>query len=151
MKGIKIERAKPSNCVDIYALYSEFYKEFSDKIYPKIGKRERENYYCSLIEWLKPTSNCMFYLARKGRRYVGFIHSQCYINPFGQFEMNTLSCFVQKGKRKLGIGKDLAEKTIEEAKNIGISVIKLNCQDNLLEQWGKFGAKKVSNVMIKEL
>ena len=155
IKGVKIERAAPSNIIEVFRFYKQYYEEFgeakSGKM--KITKADMTDFYFKLLYEFLPDPSHVIYLARRGKAYWGIIHAQIVSKPMLGSPMALFihTVFIRKGKRKLGVGSKLADKIEEDAVNLNAKTIEFMCRDNLVEKWEKHGAKKFLNYMIKEL
>lgn len=148
MKGLKIERAKPSNAIDIYPLLEKCMKggHFVDD--PSL--KELKNYYfANLIPELGSPMH-FWYLARRGKGFYGFLHAIVVPRRWdGTPEsMFVDTVFVQENKRKLGIGAKLIDELQKDAENIGVRKLEFLCPEDQLEMWSsKRSAEKVNSVM----
>ncbi len=137
MKGLKIERAKPSNSIDIYALLSAAQKE---GILPeKPTERELKSYYFSRLLNEIASPGHFFFLAKRGRGYLGYAHGFILPGRWGQsMTMAVIDhVFVVKNRRKLGIGRKLLDEMKKEIENTGIKRIVFSCPLDQVEYWGK--------------
>lgn len=143
-----IERAVPSNILDIYALAKAAVKEGAYN-YPFPNEQQLKSYYFTLLEELANPRE-LFFIARKGRQYLGFVHATLVQRPWGDsMVMFVKMNYVIGKKRKLGIGKQLADRMLEEGKRLGITKFEFMCNDEMLEFWSKKrGAKKLMNYMV---
>ena len=150
MKGVIVERALTSNVLDIYALFKEGVKENLFD-YQNPTPEQAKNYYFQLLRELSSPVN-LFYIARRGRQYLGYIHGVLALRPYEQTNhlcfVNPL--FVTAKKRKLGIGKKLTDRLKEDCRKMGVSRIELLCHDKMIDYWVKNKAQKVMNLMILE-
>lgn len=153
MKGLKIVKAKPSNAIDIYALLKHAAKE---EVYPGVQPTEKELrtfYLNSLFQDHLQNPYHMYYLARRGRGYLGFLHAMVTQNYWTQ-QIDGLFIeliFVAEKHRKKGVAKKLLETLREEAENIGVKKIDLCAMDKRQDFWTKHGAGKITNTMRIEL
>jgi len=153
IKGVKVERAKPSNIVDITAMVREYAKESKGiKLYPIYTDADVEEYTFHALEAIKSPNN-IYLLARRGRSYWGFVHGRVYRRPYGSpvLCMYVEMLHVLKAKRKLGVGNLLADSIEKEARKLGVGAIELMCKDELIKKWESHGAKKRFTFMSKEL
>lgn len=149
MKGVVIDRALPSNILDLYALFKAAVKEGAYRHQPPTDE-QLKSYYFALLEELAHPRN-LVYLARKGRQHLGFIQAQLVLSPWG----GTHICFIKMHyvlpkKRKLGIGKKLLSRLSSDCKAMGVSTLELMCHDEMAGYWSKQKAKKVLNLMVLE-
>lgn len=153
MQGVKIERAVPSNNIDIYPLYLDFIKESegANKPYPKIPQAIQRKFYQDILFRAFEDPNQIMWLARRGKTYMGFAHAHILPRPPKGYILYIHTLFVQKHRRKLGIAKLLADAMESEARNLGLSAIELMCTPLLSPKWEKHGAKKVYDYLVKEL
>lgn len=151
MKGVKIERAMPSNNIDIYPLYLEFIKESGNKPYPVINPQIQRKFFQDVLIRGFSDPNQIFLTARRGKSYWGFAHAAILPRPPVGYILYIHTLFVQKHKRKLGIAKDLADALESEARNLGLGAIELMCTPALTLKWEKHGAKKIYDYLVKEL
>lgn len=152
MKGLKVQKAAPSNSIDIYALLKEALKE--GLLVGKPSERALQQYYFTrLIDELCHPHHFWF-IARRGRGYLGFVHA---LMVPGRWDGTVDSLvvdlvFVTKNRRKHGIGRKLLEELKKEAQNMGIRKFEFVCPDNLVEHWKLTqGAAKIMNVMRVEV
>lgn len=149
MKGLVIHRAKASNTVDLFPLVRQAAKEGA---YPGPSPTESalKQYYFKLLTVELPNELHFFYLARRGRGHLGFLHA---IAVPGQWDGKIDSMYVnmvwsKPTKRKMGVGKKLLDQLIEDAENLGIKKFEFLSKDDLVDYWvKKRSAKKVSNLM----
>lgn len=142
LKGLKVERAKPSNAIDIFALLGNAAKE--GVLEGKPNERQMKNYYFTgLLQELSDPLH-LWLLARRGRGYVGFLHAVLLPGRWdGGVNHAALDLvFVPKEKRKRGIGRKLLEELKKEVENMGIKRIEFVCPGDQAEKWQKeYGAK----------
>jgi hypothetical protein len=153
MKGVKLERAVPSNFADIHILYKEAYAEKAGlKAWPKYSKVDIDNASFTNIQDLA-NPNVICFMARRGKKYIGFILGKVLERQLGspRYYMFVTLCYITKTKRKLGIGNCLTEKIIEYSRNLGLGSIEIMCNDELVDHWKKYEGKKVFNYLVKEL
>lgn len=148
MKGLKIHRAQPSNSIDIYALMKEAQKE--GVLYGRPSERQVQNYYFSSLinELCHPLH--FWFMARRGRGFLGFVHGICVPGRWdGSVEMMIVDLvFVTKNRRKSGIGRKLLDELRKEAQNIGIKRLEFLSSDGQQAYWEKErGALKIQNLM----
>lgn len=153
MKGLKIIRAEPSNAIDIYALLSKALKE---KVYPgtQPSARQLQNFYLNVLLQQHLVSPFHYYfLARRGRGYLGFIHGMLIPSYWdGSVESMFIELlFVAEKHRKKGVARKLLETLNKQTENIGVKKVDLCAVDSNLKFWGKHGAIKVTNTMRIEL
>ncbi len=148
MKGLKVTRALPSNAIDIYALLKEAQKE--GVLYGKPSERQVQHYYFSFLinELCHPLH--LWFVARRGRGYLGFVHG---IAPPGRWD-GSIEClavdlvYVTKNRRKSGIGRKLLDEVKKEAQNMGIKRFEFLSSDLQQAYWEKERkAQKIQNLM----
>lgn len=147
MKGVKIEKARPSNAIDIYPLLKEALKEGSLDC---PSERHLESYYFGgLINELSSPFHAWL-LAKRSRGFLGCLHA---ILLPSMYDARNLSAYVDlvyvsKHRRKNGIAKQLVEEFVKEIKSEGIiRRIDFLCPQDQIEYWGKYGAKPTKSMM----
>lgn len=134
MKGLRIERAKPSNAIDIYALLKDMASE--GLIHDKPSDRALKAYYFgSLLDELASPGH-MFFVAKRGRGYLGFVHGM-FISPWGNTKFIVNHLFVVKHRRKMGIGKKLLDALKKEIENNNVKRVEFSCPIDQKEYWEK--------------
>lgn len=150
MKGLKIDRATPSNAIDIHALLTEAANE---KVFSveNPNKRQLQQYYFQKLIPQELTNPMHFwYLARRGRGFLGVLHA--FAIP-GRWDGAISSLFVDlvfvvENRRSLGVGKELIKRLCQDAEDIGIKTFDFLAEDKVADKWIKeFSAKKISNLM----
>lgn len=137
MKGLKIDKAKPSNAIDIFALLNAGVKE---GILPeKPTDRQMKSYYFSSLLRDIGAPGHIWLVARRGRGYLGFAHA--YVRP-GRWDGQVTSVFVDlvfvvKHRRKLGVGLKLVDEVKKEVENLGIKRIEFSCPPDQMQYWSK--------------
>lgn len=140
MKGLKVERARPSNAIDIYSLLAEGAKDGS--LSNKPSQRQLRTYYFNgLIHQLAAPGH-LWFIARRGRGFIGFLHAILLPSPWdGQIEKIGINLvFVAKKRRKMGVGRKLIEELKKEAENMGIKRLEFSCPIEQSSEWEKLGA-----------
>lgn len=148
MRGIIIERATPSNILDVFALFKESVKEGN------LGKwtpEQMKEYYWALLNELADPHQLIL-LAKRGRTYWGYSHGSLGFRPSGTARVIFIrSVFVVGKKRKMGIGKQLIEHARGLCQKMGINTAEFMCDDNQVEYWSKkVRAVKKKNFMVIE-
>ncbi len=150
IKGVKLERALPSNILDIYALYKMAHKE-GKLMTPAPTDKELKDYYFTLLELLADQALNYVYLARKGRMYIGFVQLRLSFRSLGPSPIMAITnLYVHPKKRKLGIGRALFQHGVDEMKKAGVNRFEFLCEDDLVAYYHKIGAKKALNFMVVE-
>jgi GNAT superfamily N-acetyltransferase len=150
MKGLKIERAAPSNAIDIYALLKEAATEKCFPLNNPTGKQLEQYYFQTLIINELPNPLHFWYLAKRGRGFLGLLH--CYAVP-GRWDGKIDTLFVDilyvvEKRRKMGIGKKLIEEMKKEAENVGIKRLHFLAEPKVEKLWrDREGAKKKTSIM----
>jgi GNAT superfamily N-acetyltransferase len=149
MKGLKIERAKPSNAIDIYALLK---KAVQEGVYPgqqPTDKELRQFYLGQLLQSHLPSPYHFYYLARRGRGFLGYLHAVANPNYWtGEFDCLFIELiFVAEKYRKKGVAKKLLDHLHEEAEDMGVKRLDLFSVDHNLKFWEKHGAAKLTSLM----
>lgn len=146
MKGLKIERAKPSNAIDIYALLKQAMEE---GVLPgKPTERQIKAYYFTglINDVANPTS--IYLVAKRGRGYLGFLHATILTKWGTNHEVLVTQIYVTKNRRKNGIGRKLLDELKKQVENLGIRRIEFACPLDQVEYWAKErGAKPVQTIM----
>ena len=147
MKGLKIDRARPSNAIDIYALLKEAQKE--RVLYGDPSERQLQSYFFGgLIAELSSPLH-LFFVAKRGRGFLGFVHAVLIPGRWDGFISHAVidTIFVTKKRRKNGIGRKLLDDLKKEVENIGIKRLEFLASDPELEYWAKErGAAKIKNL-----
>lgn len=148
MKGCVVERAKASNTIDLYPLILKAVKE---GLYPGPAPSEKvmKDFYFNLLTKELPSEFHFYYLAKRGRGYLGYLHA---IPVPNRFDGSVSTFFVEilyvvEKRRKMGVGKKLITALKKDAENMGIKNFEFVCSDAQIEHWEKDGAKKFSNMM----
>jgi GNAT superfamily N-acetyltransferase len=149
MKGCVVERAKASNTIDLYPL---ILKAAKDGVFPGSQPSEKalKEYYFKLLMQELPSEFHFYYLAKRGRGYLGFLHAVLiparWDGAITTFYVDTV--YVVEHRRKYGVGKKLLDALIKEAENMGIRDFEFLCPDAQINLWEKKRkAKKISNLM----
>jgi len=154
MKGLKVIRATGQNAIDIYPLLVKASEEKALPSNPS-SKQLKDFYFGGLLKQLGVHYQFHYwFLARRGRGFLGVIHAQIIPGPWdGSIETLVVTLiYVTKGRRKMGVGRKLVDAVLKEAENIGIKNIQFLCPDDAMEYWQKErDAKKVSNLMRVDL
>lgn len=145
----QIERAKPSNILDIYALFKKAAKE---GIYPEILNEDNiKDYYfrmCDPMNGELVNPYHVFLLARRGRQYLGYLHAYMTSKPKSNKNVMFLELiYIDPKKRKLGVAKQLLDQFLGDCKKMKIPSIELLCKDELVPYWSKKKAVKTCNAM----
>lgn len=154
MKGLKVERAQPSNAIDIYALLKLAAEDGAFHEQTPSSKQLQQYYFQKLIPFEVMTPSHFWYLAKRGRGFLGLLHA--FIVP-GRWdgEINTIYVdlvYVVEHRRNRGIAKELLKKLKEDAEDIGIKKFEFLAVDKVQEKWVKdWKATKISNYMRVEL
>lgn len=152
MKGVKIIRARPSNVLDAYDLYKKAHREGVLR-HPQPTEEDLKEYYFVLLEELAQPTNVLL-LAQKGRQFLGMIHMTVNFRPVGRQKLTAFvkAAYVIQSKRKLGVGKQLADAAMSFCRQSRIQSIEFLCDDKMLEFWSKKrGAEKVANYAVIEV
>lgn len=149
MKGLVIERARPSNTIDVYPLIKEAAKE--GIFYgPAPTEKSIKEYYYKLLTQELPLETHFFYLARRSKGFLGLLHAVIVPSRW-DWTINTMFVdfvFVREHRRKYGIGKDLINRMMKDAAEIGIKNFEFLSPESQVEFWEKeHGAKKTSVLM----
>lgn len=137
MKGLKIEKAKPSNAIDIFALLSAGQKE---GILPgKPSERQLKSYYFSRLLSDLGAPGHLWFMGKRGRGYIGFAHAKVQPGRWdGQVSSVTIDLvYVVANRRKHGVGKKLLDEIVKEVENLGIKQIELTCPPEQVQYWAK--------------
>lgn len=149
MKGVVVERARPSNCIDVYPLIKQAAKEGVFYGNPPATK-SLEQFYYSLLTKELPDPGHFYYLAKRGRGYLGCLHAVIARDRWSGMvsKMWVDFVFVGEKKRKCGVGKKLIERLMKDAGEIGIKDFDFLCREEQLEYFQKkFKAEKLSVLM----
>ncbi len=146
MKGLKIEKAKPSNAIDIFALLSQGQKE--GLLPGKPSERQLKSYYFGRLLSDLGAPGHLWVMAKRGRGYLGFAHAK--VQP-GIWDAQVSSVtidliFVVPNRRKNGIGRKLLDEIVKEVENLGIKRIEFVCPPEQVEYWQK--ARKATVVKV---
>lgn len=154
MKGVVIERALPGNAIDLMPLVLEAIKAgvFTG---PLPSQSEIKNqWYWTLLTQELPNPLHKYYLAKRGRGYLGYLHAVFIPNRWtGKIDSVFVDAvYVIEKRRKNGIGRKLINALIDEAEKVGIKRFDFMVADNQIEYWMKTrNAKKITNLMRVEL
>lgn len=150
MKGLKIERAKPSNAIDIYALLKQASEEGAWAHDNPNEKQLEQYYFDGLILRDLPSPHHFFYLAKRGRGFLGVLHA--FVLPrrwdgyIDRIFVDLL--FVPEKRRKKGIGKKLIDELMKEADNMNIKRIEFLADDKTSDYYKKkIKAKPIAQYM----
>jgi len=149
MKGLKIFRAKPSNAIDIYALLKQAVQE---SVYPdpQPSKRQLQDFYLGqLLQSHLPSPYHYYYLAKRGRGFLGYLHAALCPNYWdGSADSMFIELiFVSKKYRNKGVAKKLLETLRKDAEDMDVKRLDLFSMAPNLEYWNKQGAEGVTNMM----
>ncbi len=148
MKGLKIEKAKPSNVIDIYALLQEAVKEGC--LVGKPTERQMKSYYFVGLLNEVDHPNHIWFVAKRGRGYLGFVHAVLIPGRWdGQVRSVAVdTVFVTKRRRKNGIGRKLLDEVKKEVQNLEIKRVEFVTPIDQVEMWTKkYSAKTESYIM----
>lgn len=153
MKGLVVERANPSNTIDLFPLMRQAAKE---GVYPGPPPTDLhlKQFYFRLLKEILPNPHHYVYLAKRGRGYLGYCHAIFVPGRWnGQIDKVVVDMiFVVEKRRNYGIAKKLLEQLREDAENLGIKKIEFLAKDELLEKWTKkYNAKRLANAMRVEI
>lgn len=146
MKGLKIEKAKPSNSIDIYALIKA---EREEGLIPNLSDRMLKQYYFSALLNQLADHRHLFFIAKRGRGYLGYVHAVIVPDKWGSFFVGVDSIFVVKHRRKNGVGRKLLDELKKEVQNIGIKRIEFACPLDQVEYWSKERKAKHSQAIME--
>ena len=156
MKGLKIIRADLSNFLDVFALFDQAVKE---KVFPvsRPTKKQFRDFYTSLTRNHLVSKYERFYLAKRGRGYLGVLHVMFvpgqWTIPGKEIENEDLETavinplFVTKNRREKGIGNKLLNFFKKDIEDLDIKNIDLLAEDHVVKYWQKRGAKPLTNYM----
>jgi len=147
MKGVKVVRAKASNAIDVYPLLAAAVKEGAFEDTPN-GRELKLYYFKAMIEELAHPGH-LWYVARRGRGFIGFLHAVCVPGRWnGRLESMYIDIiYVDPKYRKRGISGKLIEELKKDADHIGISKATFSCPDEHVKAFKKFGAEVTRTVM----
>lgn len=149
-KGVKIERAMPSNLIDIYALVKMAHKE-GKLMQPAPSEADIGKYYMHLLDLLADPGHNFFYIAKKGRMFLGYVQLRLSFRNLGPSPIMAITnLYVIPKKRKLGVGRALFKHGIEELKKAGIGRFEFLCEDDLVAYYEKLQARRTMNFMVIE-
>lgn len=154
IKGIKIHKAQLDNAIDIYPLIKEAVKS---GMFPDVEgnptDKQMQNYYLSGLLSELQSPNHVYYIARRGRGFVGYCHAFIFGGRWldGSAFICLDSVYVKPKLRKKGVGKAFVDEIKNLAKESGIKNIVLMAKDDMLPYWEKQGAIKSSNSMVLEV
>lgn len=149
MKGCVVERARPSNCIDIWPLFKEAVKE-GVFVGPQPSEKALKEFYYVLLTRLMPSESHFFYLAKRGRGFLGCLHATLipgrWDGSISTFYVDFI--YVREHRRKMGVGKKLLDSLLNEASNLGIRNFEFVCPVSQVEYWEKQrNAKQIGAVM----
>lgn len=146
MKGLKIERAKPSNAIDIHALLKLAAQEGLLPGRPTDNQLKTFYFTTLLSDMTNP--NSIYLVAKRGRGYLGFCHAMVLTKWGTSHEVLISQIFVTKNRRKNGIGRKLLDELKKQVENLGIRRIEFACPLDQVEYWAKERvAKPVQTIM----
>lgn len=152
MKGCVVERAKPSNCIDLFPLIKSAAKE--GLFYGKPpGEKTMKDYYYRLLLQELPNPAHFFYLAKRSRGYLGCLHAILVPDRWdGSIKTFWVDfAFVVDKRRQMGVGKKLIEQFKKDAEEMGIKNFEFLCPEDQVDRWSKkLGAQKKSVLMRAE-
>jgi GNAT superfamily N-acetyltransferase len=150
MRGVKFERAKPSNILDVYALVKQAHKEDAF-VHPKPTLEQVQAMYFDLLDALAGPTTAIF-LARKGKSIVGMVQVTVSFRKVGPSPIGVIAfLYVIPKRRKLGIGRELMRHAIAELKKAGVPSFEFFCKDELVGYYNKVcQARKTLNMMVIE-
>ena len=153
MKGLKIFRATPSNAIDIYALLKQAVQEAVYPDHQPTNKQLQGFYLGQLLQTHLPSPFHYYYLAKRGRGFLGYLHAVACPNYWdGTFDCLFIELiFVSEKYRKKGVAKKLLETLRKESEDIGVKRLDLFSMDHNLPYWDKQGAKPITNLMRMDL
>lgn len=151
MKGCTIERAKPSNTIDIFPLVKKAAEE-GKGIFNGHQPTEKmlKEFYIRLYLGELTSPGHFYYLAKRGRGFLGILHAVLVPGRWdGATTMMVVDfVFVVKNRRNYGVGVKLIDRLIKDAEEMGIKEFEFVCPDDQVEKWQKKrGAKKLANLM----
>lgn len=150
IKGCKIKKAQLDNCIDIYALLKDAVKEgiHPDGEGPPDERSMKQYYISGLLEEMR-SPNHLYWIAARGRGYLGYLHAIVMpdVWTLSKWHMLIEMVYVKEKRRKNGIGKGLIEEAKKFAKENNIEKIVLLGKDDMLPYWEKQGATKLSNYL----
>ena len=152
VKGLKVFRAQPNNAIDIYPLIISAAKDECYIDSPK--ERDLKTYYFQGLLRELASDYHLWFLARRGRGFLGFVHGIIIPGRWnGQIDTLLVDMvYVMQSRRKNGIAKKLIDEILKEAENIGVRRVEFFCFDSQVEYWAKERkAKKISNIMRVDL
>lgn len=148
VKGLVVRKAEVSNAIDIFALLKQAVKE---KVYPieNPNDKQLQNFYFNLISNELPSPYHRYYLAKRGRGFLGMLHAIMVPGRWdGQVTSATIELlFVTKNRRKRGVAAKLMAEFKKDMDQLGIDKIDLLAVEPMVKYWEKQGAKKVTNFM----
>jgi GNAT superfamily N-acetyltransferase len=149
MKGVVIERARPSNTIDVYPLIKEAAKEGA---YPvPVSKKQVEDFYYRMFTQELPNEGHFYYLARRSKGFLGLLHAV--IVPSRWDGSGTTMwidlVYVRDHRRKCGIGKMMIDRLMEDAEKLGIKNFEFLCPDDQVEMWTKKRGAKSASVFMR--
>jgi len=150
MKGVKPKRATLNHSIDIFKMLQASVTEGilpSDQV-PSEKELQAYYFHSMLKEIVNPLH--MYYIAQRGRGFVGYLHAQAVPSRWNPGKIDAVfldMIYVVKNKRKNGIGKQMLDLFIKEAKDLRVEQIILLGKDDMVKYWQKQGAEKLSNYM----
>lgn len=151
MKGLKVIKAAPSNAIDIYALLKEANKE--KVLEGRPNEKQLQNFYFGVLTGQLASPIHRWFLARRGRGYLGYLHAVFIPNQFtGNVEYCYVdSIFVVKKRRKMGIARKMLEEFEKEIDNIGVRTMRLDVPKDDIGYWEKRGFGEIRTMMEKQI
>lgn len=146
MKGLKIDFAKPSNAIDIYALLKEAAKE--GLLAGKPSERQLKAYYFTHLLPEVGAPGQLYLVAKRGRGYLGFLHASLITKWGTSHEVVVHQIFVVKHRRKNGVGRKLLDELQKQVENLGIKRIEFACPLDQVEYWAKERKAKSSQAIM---
>ena len=149
MKGLVVERARPSNAIDVFPLIKQAAEAgvFHDA---RPTEKMLKSFYFKLLTEQLPSEFHFYYLGRRSRGYLGLLHA--FVVP-GRWDgrIDTMYIdllFTVEKRRKMGVGQKLLDQLLADAENLGIKNFEFLVPDDQVEYWKKKRqAKKASNLM----
>lgn len=153
MKGLKILRAKPSNAIDIFPLLAKAAEEGVFDVKPS-QKELKMYYFKKMVDELAHPAHA-WYVAQRGRGFLGFIHGIVIPSRWDGDKVDTVvidAIYVAEKYRKQGIGKKLIEELKHDADNFGIKHVLFTSPESLDQKWIKdMKAEKIKSLMRVDL
>lgn len=149
MKGLKIEKAKPSNAIDIYALLTSGQKE--GLLPGKPSERQLKSYYFGRLLSELGAPGHIWFIAKRGRGYLGFAHAVLLPDRWDGLVGSVFVdlVFVVQNRRKLGVGRKLLDEIKKEVENLGIKKIEFVCPADQAQYWSKERSANTKQVLME--